>query len=68
MTLESRGNYEVRLIDPSDAARDNEKAFWIELVDLVGKVCLDSYGSDDLEQIAHAAQEFIEQARVLSSK
>jgi len=64
--VERQGAYEVRLIEPSQQTAIEAIPFWIELFDHNTQTSLDSFGSADLEEVAHAADEFISHAKELN--
>jgi hypothetical protein len=64
-SLSRHGLYEVRLLEPSDMAEDNDLPFWVELFDNGRNLCVDNYAGDDIEEAAAAVQHLISQAEVL---
>jgi hypothetical protein len=67
VSLARHGVYEVRLIEPSDVSIIDLKPFWIELYDHDNKVSVDSFGGDDIEETAVAAETLIARAIMLNA-
>jgi hypothetical protein len=65
VSLSRHGQFEVRLMEPSELPQSYKTPFWIELFDSGKSLSIDSYGGDDLEEAAGAAQELIAQAKTL---
>jgi hypothetical protein len=63
--LSRHGRYEVRLLEPSELAQDNDLPFWVELFDNQRNLCIDNYAGDDIEETAAAVQHLISQAERL---
>jgi hypothetical protein len=64
-SLSRHGLYEVRLLEPSEMAEDNDLPFWVELFDNQRKLSIDNYAGDDIEETAAAVQHLISQAELL---
>jgi len=64
--LSRHGRYEVRLLEPSELAHDNDMPFWVELFDNQRNLCIDNYAGDDIEETAAAVQHLISQAERLA--
>jgi hypothetical protein len=63
--LSRHGRYEVRLLEPSELAQDDDLPFWVELFDNQRNLCIDNYAGDDIEETAAAVQHLIFQAERL---
>jgi hypothetical protein len=68
VSLSRHGQFEVRLMEPSELPQGAMTPFWIELFDSCKSLSIDSYGGDDLEEAAGAAQELIAQAKTLNER
>ena len=64
-SLSRHGLYEVRLLEPSEMAQDNDLPFCVELFDNQHNLSLDSYAGDDIEETAVAVQHLISRAELL---
>jgi hypothetical protein len=67
-SIARHGPYEVRLLELYRAAPANTAPLWLELFDHGSELSLDSYSGGDFEEAAHAAEDLISQARVLSGE
>jgi hypothetical protein len=67
-SLARHGAYDVRLIEPSQMPQGDTIAFWIELYDNQQRSTLDSFGNDDLEEAATAADALITEAKMLHGR
>jgi hypothetical protein len=64
-SLSRHGLYEVRLLEPSEMAEDNDLPVWVELFDNQRNLSIDRYAGDDIEETAAAIQHLISQAELL---
>ena len=67
-SLSRHGCYEVRLLEPSEFARDDGLPFWAELFDTQRNLSIDSYAGDDIEEAAGAVQHLISHAELLAKE